>query len=137
MTNFNDAEITSLYVSATTAPGIQDDAPNAPGGGDFDVTLEMVAGGALAGPYKLITTCSNVSKTAPTGLNPPSPLNGTASFAVAPWTGGPTTFVFNQSVTIPLSVGAGGGDVYQYTASLLSSTGQIVSTKQSDLFTLL
>lgn len=136
MTNFNDAEITSLYVSATADPGIQDDAPNAPGGGDFDVTLEMVAGGALAGPYTLITTCSNISKTAPAALNPGAPLNGTANFAVAPWTGGPTTFVFDQTVTIPLAA-PGGGDVYQYTAVLVSSTGQVVSTKQSDLFTLL
>jgi hypothetical protein len=139
MTNFNDAEITSLYVSATSAPGIQDDAPNAPGGGDFDVTLEMVAGGALAtGQYTLLTTCSNVSDTASDpALNPAAPLNGVAEFGVAPWGGGPTTFVFNQTVTIPLAVGAGGGDVYQYTAALRSSTGQIVSTLQSDLFTLL
>lgn len=137
MTNFNDAEITSLYVSAASAPGIQDDAPNVPGGGNFDVTLEMVAGGALTGPYTVITTCSNVSDTAPdAALNPGAPLNGPANFAVAPWTGGPTTYVFNQTVPITLAVGAGGGKVYQYTAALLSSNGQIVSTVQSELFTL-
>jgi hypothetical protein len=140
MTNFNDAELTSLYVSATSAPGIQDDAPNAPGGGSFDVTLEMVAGGALeTQQYTLLTTCSNVSDTASDpGLKPPAgPLNGVAEFGVAPWAGGPQTFVFNETVTIPLAAGAGHGDVYQYTAALRSSTGQIVSTVQSDLFTLL
>jgi hypothetical protein len=138
MTNFNDAEITSLYVSATAAPGIQDDAPNAPGGGDFDVTVEMVAGGALATQkYTLLTTCTNVSdaKSVP-ALNPGAPLNGLAEFGVAPWTGGPTTFTFSQPVTIPLAPGAGKGDVYQYTAALVSSTGQVVSTRQSDLFIL-
>jgi hypothetical protein len=138
VTNFNDAKITSLYVSATSAAGIQDDAPNAPGGGNFDVTLEMVAGGGLTGPYTLITTCGNVSDTGPAAaLNPGAPLNGPANFAAAPWTGGPTTFVFDQTVTITLAAGAGGGKVYRYTASLLSSNGQIVSTMQSDLFTLL
>lgn len=138
MTNFNDAEITSLYVSATSAPGIQDDAPNAPGGGDFDVTVEMVAGGALATQqYTLQTTCTNISAaTGAPALNPGAPLNGTGEFGVAPWTGGPTTFTFSQPVTISLAPGAGKGDVYQYTAALVSATGQIVSTKQSDLLIL-
>ena len=44
--NFNDAEISSLYVSEN---GIQDDAPNAPAGGPFNLILEMVAGPALPG----------------------------------------------------------------------------------------
>jgi hypothetical protein len=139
MANFNDAEITSLYVSATSAPGIQDEAPNAPGGGDYDVTVEMVAGGALATQkYTLLTTAINVSDgTGDPALKPAAPLNGVAEFGVAPdWTGGPTTFTFSQAVTIPLTAGAGKGDVYQYTAALVSSTGQVVSTQQSDLFVL-
>ena len=39
--NFNDAKITSLYVNGEgSVSDIQDDAPNAPAGGKFDVTLE-------------------------------------------------------------------------------------------------
>jgi hypothetical protein len=138
MTNFNDAKITSLYVSAPSAPGIQDDAPNAPAGGDFDVTVEMVAGGALATQkYTLRTTCANMSQAVSAGaLDPGAPLNGLAEFGVAPWTGGPTTFTFKQPVKITLAPGGGNGDVYQYTAALVSSTGQVVSTMQSDLFVL-
>jgi hypothetical protein len=29
MSNFNDAEITALYVSAVNAPSVQDEVPNA------------------------------------------------------------------------------------------------------------
>ena len=60
--NFNDAEITSLYVSEN---GIQDDAPNAPSGGPFNVILEMVAGAGLTGPYTVSVTCSDLTLTAP------------------------------------------------------------------------
>lgn len=71
--NFNDAEITSLQVSENGAPvDIQDDAPNAPAGGQFNVVLEMVAGGGVAGPYTLVTTCSDrtASAPAPAALTP-------------------------------------------------------------------
>jgi len=68
--------------------------------------------------------------------NPGGALNGVAEFGVAPWTGGPTTFTFSQHVKVTLAHGAGKGDVYQYTAALVSSTGQVVSTRQSDLFVL-
>ena len=38
MPNFNDAEITAIYVSHKASMGVQDDAPNAPTSGDpFDV----------------------------------------------------------------------------------------------------
>lgn len=139
MANFNDAEITSLYVSAVGTPDVENDAPNAPGGGAFSVTMEMVAGGALTSQqYTLVTTCSNVSQTtAASALNPPAgPLNGDGKFNLSPWTGGPQTYVFNQAVTITPAT-PGNGNVYQYTAALYDITGQVVSTKQSDLFILL
>jgi len=45
MPNFNDAKITSLYVCEEGAvQDIEDEAPNAPAGGKFRVTVEMVAG---------------------------------------------------------------------------------------------
>jgi hypothetical protein len=144
MTNFNDAEITDLYVGATSAPGVQDDAPNAPaiggpGGKQFDVTLEMVAGGGLAGPYTLLITCSNVSDTtaAPATMVPgPGPLNGAYDFEKPPWESpAPGLWTFHHHATINVPAGAT-DKLYQYTAALVSSTNQVVSIKQSDLFIL-
>jgi hypothetical protein len=139
--NFNDAQITSLYVGEDgSAKGIQDDAPNSPAGKSFRVTLEMVAGGGVAGPYELITTCSDVTDTVPAGvLNPPAPLNGPGAFGSPEWqtdTGvGPADQVFSHTAVIkPPKVR---GHVYQYTAALHSGNGQIVSIRQSDPFILL
>jgi hypothetical protein len=144
MTNFNDAEITDLYVGATSSPGVQDDAPNAPAIGgpaekNFDVTLEMVAGGGLTGPYTLLITCSNVSDTtaAPAAMVPaPGPLNGPYAFEKAPWANpapGLWTFHHHETINVP----AGAADkVYQYTAALVSSNNQVVSIRQSARFIL-
>jgi hypothetical protein len=144
MTNFNDAEITDLYVGATSAPGVQDDAPNAPAIGGpaekrFDVTLEMVAGGGLTGPYTLFITCSNVSdtKAAPATMVPtPGPLNGLHDFEKPPWDNpapGLWTFHHHETINVPADAA---GKIYQYTAALVSSNNQVVSIKQSDLFIL-
>lgn len=140
--NFNDAKITSLYVSEPGAvKNIQDDAPNAnsPAGTKFRVTLEMVAGNGVAGKYHVRTTCSDLTDTTHVAaLDPPAgPLNANgALFATAPeWkTDGPR-WVFNHSETIsPPTVK---GHVYRYTASLHSDNGQIVSIGESDPFILL
>jgi len=144
MPNFNDAEITALYVSVINAPGIQDDVPNAPAvpGAPipaFDVTLEMVAGGGLGtGAYTLFLTCSNVSDTvpAPAVLVPGAPLNGPHTFGTAPWVlSAPGLWTFDQRATLKIPPGAG-NKVYQYTAALVSASNQVVSIKQSDLFIL-
>jgi hypothetical protein len=139
--NFNDAQITSLYVGEDgSVAGIQDDAPNSPAGKKFRVTLEMVAGGGVAGTYDLLTTCSDVTDSAAAAsLNPGAPLNGPGAFAGPEWkvdTGvGPNDSVFSHTVVIsPPKVP---GHIYWYTAALRSSNGQIVSIKQSDLFILL
>ncbi|HXL90066.1 MAG TPA: hypothetical protein VN969_14030 [Streptosporangiaceae bacterium] len=139
--NFNDAQITSLYVGEDgSVADVQDDAPNAPAAKKFRVTLEMVAGGGVAGPYELITTCSDLTDTAPAAaLNPPAPLNGPGTFGGVEWqvdTGvGPTDRVFKHTQVIaPPKVR---GHVYRYTAALRSTNGQIVSIRQSDPFILL
>jgi len=140
--NFNDAKITSLYVSEPGAvKDIQDDAPNAnnPAGTKFRVTLEMVAGNGVAGKYHVRTTCSDLTETTHAGpLDPPAgPLNANgALFANPPeWVADGPRYVFNHSETInPPAVK---GHVYRYTASLHSDNGQIVSIKQSDPFILL
>jgi hypothetical protein len=139
--NFNDAQITSLYVSEDgSVAGVQDDAPNSPLGKKFRVTLEMVAGGGVAGSYDLITTCSDVTETAPAAaLNPGGPLNGPGTFGSPEWkanTGiGPADQVFNHSAVIPPPKVP--GHVYRYTAALRSGNGQIVSILESDPFILL
>ena len=144
--NFNDAKITSLYVSEPGAvPDIEDDAPNAntAAGTSFRVTLEMVAGGGVAGTYHLRTTCSDLTNTANAAtLAPPagSPLHtpgAGAAFGSPLWTLVGTRSVFNHSVVIPPPAAANKGHVYRYTASLYSNNGQIVSIKESDPFILL
>lgn len=135
--NFNDAEISSLYVSEN---GIQDDAPNAPAGGPFNLILEMVAGAGLTGPYTVSITCSDLSATAPApAALIPTALNGTGNFGSGPgWTGaGPLANVFSQTVPVGPEPAGDKGHVYQYTASLVTTNGQIVSIKQSDPFVLL
>jgi hypothetical protein len=135
--NFNDAEITALYVSEN---GIQDDAPNAPSGGPFNVILEMVAGAGLTGPYTVSVTCADLTltATAPAVLIP-TVLNGPGNFGTGPgWTGvGPLANVFSETVSVGPEPAGDKGHVYQYTAALVTSNGQIVSIKQSDPFILL
>ena len=124
--------------------GFRDDAPNAPTGKKFSVTLEMVAGGALTGqPYELITTCSDVTDTtAAPALNPGAPLNGAGAFGTAPdWQPdssvnvSPADSVFNKTVVVPPP--AVKGHVYRSTAALHNVTGQVVSIRQGDPFILL
>jgi hypothetical protein len=139
--NFNDAKITSLYVSEPGAvKDIQDDAPNAntATGTKFRVTLEMVAGTGVGGKYDVKTTCSDLTDTAAApGLNPGAPLNATGDlFQTGAWVAdGPNRYVFNQSELI--SKPTVRGHVYRYTASLYSDNGQIVSIRESDPFVLL
>jgi hypothetical protein len=144
MPNFNDAKITSLYVNGDgSVSDIQDDAPNAPGGGKFDVTLEMVAGEGVLGNYKLITTCTDLTDSAAApGLKPGAPLNtGTGTFQGPEWKpvpappATPRYWTFNHSVKVgPPAVA---GHAYRYTAVLHNSNGQIVSVKESEPFILL
>ena len=146
MANFNDAEITSLYVGQQTSPGVQDDAPNAPGGGPFNLTLEMVAGtGLQTEQYTLAITCSDLSATsaAPAGspLIPPSgPLNGPGNFGEGPWLQSGTSGQW-WTLSVPVLVGpepvGGQGHVYQYTAALYTKNGQVASVKQSNPFILI
>ena len=145
MPNFNDAKISSIYVNGDGAVSdIQDDAPNAPAGGKFDVTLEMVAGEGVLGNYKLITTCTDLtaSAAAPAVLKPGAPLNtGAGAFQGPEWKPVPAApnppkyWTFNHSVKVgPPAVA---GHAYRYTAVLHNSNGQIVSVKESEPFILL
>ena len=146
MPNFNDAEITAIYVSHKASPRVQDDAPNAPTSGDrFDVTLEMVAGNALyTGAYTLTVSCADLTawKPAPASMIPATPpFDKAGSFGGAGWKTagpGPQYVTFSNSETVNTTKPFGGDDhVYQYTVSLVNASGQVVSVKQSDEFVLL
>jgi hypothetical protein len=144
MPNINDAEITAVYVSQTVPGGVQDDAPNAPVGGgvipgaQFDVTLEMVAGSALfSQEYTLTVGCANVTDTTDaSALVPVFPPPPASTVGAAPWKpeGSYYTYTDNQTVNVP--AGYGGGQVYRYTASLITANGEVASIKQSEPFVL-
>jgi hypothetical protein len=139
--NFNDAEITGLFVSQTASPTVEDDAPNAPGGGTYDVTLEMVAGNALdTQEYTLVMSCSDITATAaaPATVVPGAPLNGAGKFGDASWiqTAPGGYFTYAQTATVGPEPAAGKGHVYRYTAVLFNPNGQVVSIKSSDDFVL-
>jgi hypothetical protein len=141
MPNFNDAQITDLYVSEHAAPGVQDDAPNSPAGGKFNVTLEMVAGtGLLSSDYTLVISCTDVTAAAPAPatLVPGTPLNGSGSFGTGTgWSAsGPGYSVFSYSLEVGPEPAGDSGHVYQYTAAVHSKNGQVISLMQSDLFLL-
>jgi hypothetical protein len=143
MANFNDAEVTDIYVSQTVPGGIQDDAPNAPVNGTvpgttFDATLEMVAGSSLlTEAYTVTVSCENVTQVISAPLLVPAfPQTAAGNIGNSPWAKAGTycTYTATQTVTVP--PGFGGGQVYQYTVSLISANGQVASITQSDLFVL-
>ncbi len=137
MPNFNDAKITSLYVSEPgTVKDIQDNAPNAPHGGKYRVTLEMVAGDGVLGGYELITTCTDLTDaTSAPAQKPGAPLNGAGAFQTGPWQKDGAHWVFNQSVTLPPPA-SGKDHAYQYVTTLCNSNREIVSFMQSEPFIL-
>jgi hypothetical protein len=143
MPNFNDAQITGLYVSESGSSAVENNAPNAPAGGSFNLTLEMVAGtGIQSESYTVVVSCTDVTATtavpAASPLIPGAPINGAGNFGEgAGWTAnGPEWWVFNQSLPVGPEPAADTGHVYQYTAALYSKNGQAVSLMQSELFIL-
>jgi hypothetical protein len=140
VTNYNDAAITDIFVGETASWQIENDAPNSPtASGEFNVTVEMVAGFGLdSGGYTLTVSCADVTSTASVpSLAPGAPLNGADTFGSASWTKVGNYLTFEQTQTVNNGAGAvGGNHVYQYTATLVSGNGNVVSSLQSALFTL-
>lgn len=139
----NDARISRLYVTKhggdvqDATPNAPDQPPNAPAP-TFDVTLEMEAGGAVAGQYKLQVVAYDVSAGARNpAMDPPaaSNLNGTGAFATAPWQVvlGDWTFDQTAQITVPSNTS---GHIFFYTAALMSNNFQIVDVKESEHFVL-
>jgi hypothetical protein len=142
MPNINDAEITGIYVSQQGSPGVQDDAPNAPVGGTtpgtaFAVTLEMVAGSALVSQgYTLTVSCADLTAwTSAPGLVPAFPPSP-STVGASPWKPAGTYNTYSDTQTVTIPAGSGGGQVYQYTASLITANGEVASIKESDPFVL-
>jgi hypothetical protein len=144
MPNFNDARISRIYVTQTGVD-VQDDSPNAapPGApaANFDLHLEMEAGGGVAGKYTLFTIAYDVT----TGNNEPlldppvaGRLNGpNEDFAVdPPWklTGNDRHFEEKETIAVPATAK---NHIFYYTVALVSDNAQIVDVAQSDHFILL
>jgi hypothetical protein len=142
MTNFNDAKITSLFVSQTASPGLQDDAPNAPSAGSpFNVTLEMEAGtGLLSGAYTVTMSCEDITAVqAVPSLVPTIPAFTSGTFGQTPlgapgWTSNNT---FTATVPVTPEPATEANHTFQYTATLVNVNGQVTSFLQSDLFVLI
>jgi hypothetical protein len=139
--NYNDARISRVYVTETGGT-VPDDTPNAPvapnpPATNFDLHLEMEAGGGVAGGYKLLVTAEDVTAGANNAaMAPPAgPLNGAGNFATAPWvvSGGDWDFGQKATITVPPGVNE---HMFRYNVALLSNNFQISDTAQSDLFIL-
>lgn len=141
MANFNDGEITRLFVSSVDAPVIEDDQPNSPTNGNFYVNIEMIAGGALASQaYTVNWGCNDITAGGPatpgvflTGV--PVPTSGTVSTA-SNWTNGGSYWTFDFQGLVSLANGGGSGHIYQYSATLTTANGQVASQAVSDPFLL-
>lgn len=138
--NFNDARISRLYVTPTGSE-VQDDSPNAPNTGvvnQFDLHLEMEAGGGVTGDYQLFTIAYDVTTGAnEPALDPPAGfLNGPGDFGVdPPWvaTGNDRFFDQFETITIPNTVP---NHIFYYTVALVADNNQIVDIATSDPFIL-
>jgi hypothetical protein len=140
--NANDARVTQLFV-AVDGSLTQDDSPNETGGvaGDkYDLLLRAEAGSALGdseGDYTLAITAYNVSKgVAEPGLNPFTNPKAEEFDAANNWKPLGVDFVKQEKydITIPNTVPR--GDVFQYTAQLISDNFEVISIIQSDRFAL-
>ena len=141
----NDARISRLYVTKTGGD-VQDATPNAPdnppaaAANNFDLFLEMEAGGAVGGKYDLHVTAYDVTAGAVNNaMAPPPPpasfLNGPGDFATAPWTPVLGDWTLDQRTTIPVPVNVS-GHIFKYVAALVSRNYQQVDIKESEPFVL-
>jgi hypothetical protein len=137
--NFNDAEITSVFVSQTAASTVADDTPNAPSGGSYDVTIELVAGTGVAdADYTLTWGCFDwtAGAAAPAALTAGLPTAGKFG-VVPPWVSAGTLYSTLTTTTTIIPPAAGGQNhLYQYSVTLASKNGQVTSRAFSDPFQL-
>jgi hypothetical protein len=135
--NANDATLTEL-ATAQTGSMVNDDAPNAPAGGGFDLILGAVAGSALGSsgaPYTL--TISAIDLTAASQPWPPQILHQ-AFDAASGWKLSGTGPDYACTQTIPHTTPGGplAGHALRFVATLVSPGAQIVAIGQGDPFVL-
>jgi hypothetical protein len=142
--NANDARLTQLFV-AVTGSQTQDDSPNETGGvpGDFfDLLLRGEAGeviGGSNGDYNLSITAFNVSKgVAEPLLNPITnpQLEEFKNAAPGNWAPFGDDFIKQETYNITIDPAVPRGDVYQYTAQLVTVNFEVIVIIQSALFIL-
>lgn len=139
MLNFNDAEITAVFTSETASSAIATDTPNAPSGGNYDVTIEIVAGtGVQDADYTLTWGAADLTAwtAAPAALTAGLPTSGQFG-KTAGWTAaGPLNSTYTATTTINLAGGAGQNHLYLYTVTLTSNNGEVTSQLVSAPFQL-
>jgi hypothetical protein len=140
LVNANDATLTQL-ATAQSGSMVNDDAPNAPASGGFDLIVAAAAGSALGSsgaPYTL--TISAIDLTAVSQPWPPQILHQ-AFDAASGWKLSGTGPDYQCTQTIPHTIpgGPGGplaGHTLWFVATLVSQGAQIVAIGQSDPFVL-
>ena len=139
--NANDATLAEL-ATAQTGSRVQDDAPNAPAGGGFDLIIAAAAGSALGSsgaPYTL--TISAIDLTAVSQPWPAQILHQAFDTATG-WKLSGTGPDYECTQTFPVTVPGGSpggplaGHALQFVASLVSRGAQIASIIHSDPFVL-
>jgi hypothetical protein len=151
--NANDARISRLFTT-TDGGNAQDDSPNEVGGavqGAFDLILEAEAGNVIGdsgAQYTLRLNVFDVSAgvAVAAGLFPASPAfpsvevfdNSTPADGKNNWQGpgGGADFVKDQRYKVTIGGGVTRGNIFQYTASLVSRNFEVVSIAQSNMFIL-
>lgn len=142
--NANDARLTQLFVSVDGSQ-TQDDSPNETGGvagNTYDLHVRGEAGNAIgdsSANYTLTITAFNVSKgVAEPLLNPVgSPFKEEFnSNAPNNWKPVGVDFVKEEKYDILIDPQVPRGDVYQYTAQLITDNFEVIVIIQSALFVL-
>ena len=140
MANFNDAEITRLFVSPAAAQTVETHTPNAPGGGPFYITIELAAGNALQSEqYTLTWGCFDVTagQPAPAVFTTSPGMPSSGQFGAAGWSNGTLYSTIEIPTQVNLAAGGGHNHIYQYSATLTTGNGQVASYASSDQFVLL
>jgi hypothetical protein len=142
--NANDARVTQLFTAVDNS-STQDDSPNESGGvagNTYDLLLRAEAGPAIgdsSANYTLTITAFNVSKGVAEPLLDPvgSPFKEEFNSDVGNnWQPSGDDFVKEEKYDITIDASVPRGDVYQYTAQMVSDNFEVIVIIQSNLFVL-
>jgi hypothetical protein len=140
MANVYTVRLSQLFV-ATLDSRVQDDAPNVSGGGvvnEFDLLLKADGGGILGasgGTYKLnIMAFDEIAGVAEPGLSPFPGPHAEALNAAHNWVSSGNDFFKEERYTIAIPASVTRGNVYHYTAALITDNFEAISIIHSDSF---